>query len=71
MKTRTHLKLLRNGVVCCTCGTLWDFAEDINDFILPLLDSTITASFNDRKITISIDDTSETIRKKFCKVSDL
>ena len=67
MKTRTRFKLLGEGLVHCWCGTLIDFVEDINEFILPILEDNITAEFNERRITVYAYDNAESIFNKFCK----
>ena len=67
MKTRTSFKLLGKGLVYCWCGNLGDFVEDINEFILPILEDNITAEFNDRQITVYAYDDTESIYQKFWK----
>lgn len=70
MKTRTNFKLLGEGIVHCWCGSLRDFVEDINEFILPILEDNITAEFNDRKITVYSYDNAERIYNRFCRELD-
>lgn len=66
MKPRTNFYLLgKKGIVYCSCGTIKDFVLDIENFILPILEDTITAEFNDVKINIHSYDTAETIYNKF------
>ena len=65
MKTRTSFRLGSDGVVRCWCGHVVNFAEDLNEFIVPMLDGTIKAEFNGRIITVSCWDNTETIRQKF------
>lgn len=52
MKPKTSFRLLECGVVHCWCGALLDFIDDINTFILPILEDKITARFNDREIFV-------------------
>ncbi len=68
MKTRTTFKLLGKGVVYCWCGSLWDFAEDINKFIIPILEDCIIAEFNNKQIVVYPHDNTETIFEKFKKI---
>ena len=65
MKTRTSFRLCGDGVVRCWCGHVMYFAVDLNEFVVPMLDSTIKAEFNGRIITVSCWDNAETIRQKF------
>lgn len=65
MNTRTSFKLSNNGVVRCWCGNVVNFAEDLNEFIVPMIDGTIQAEFNGRTITVSCWDNTEKIRQKF------
>ena len=68
MKTRTSFRLCSDGAVHCWCGHVSAFAEDINEFIVPMLDGTILAAFNGRVITVSCWDNAEIIRQKFMDV---
>lgn len=66
MKTRTAFKLSgQEGVVHCWCGNLMDFILDIEEFIVPILEDKIIASFNDREILICPSDTAQTIYENF------
>lgn len=65
MNTRTSFELSSNGVVRCNCGCIGNFVEDLNEFIIPMLASTIQAEFNGRTITVSCWDNTEKIRQKF------
>ena len=67
MKTKTHFKLLGKGLVYCTCGTIRDFVQDIEDFILPILEDNIKAQFNDRVIIVCAYDDAESIFNRFMK----
>lgn len=71
MVTRTSFKLSGNGIVHCWCGALRDFVEDINEFIIPILDDSIVADFNERRITITCYDNADTIYKKFLKTMNI
>lgn len=68
MKTRTSFKLSGKGTVHCWCGSVRNFAEDINEFIIPILEDSIIAEFNDRKITVTCYDNANTIYQKFLGV---
>ena len=65
MKPKTSFKLLGCGVVYCWCGALLDLIDDINTFILPILEDKITARFNDREIIVYAYDNVDTICKRF------
>ena len=67
MKTRTHFKLLGKGLICCSCGTLRNFVQDIEDFIIPILEDSIKAEFNDRVIIVYSYDNAESIFNRFMK----
>lgn len=54
-----------NGVVECGCGTIYGFAKEIVEKICPILDSSITVCFNDRRFTVYKYDTVEDIVKKW------
>lgn len=68
MKTRTALYLCNNGEIRCTCGSVSDFAEDIKEFIIPILYYDIIAIFNERRITVTKYDNVEGILNKFRSV---
>lgn len=65
MKTRTAFKLLQKGLVRCWCGSLVDFTEDIDEFIIPILEDSITAEFNEKQITVYPYDNARSIYKRF------
>ena len=68
MKTRTSFKLDgKEGVVRCWCGNLRGFVEDIEEFILPILENYIIAEFNDVKIIIQNYYTAESIYNSFIR----
>ena len=67
-KPKTSLTLLNDGTVRCYCGTLRWFAEDINDFIIPILGDRIIAEFNDKRITVVKYDNVDSIINKFKSV---
>ena len=68
MKTRTNFKLSGKGVIHCWCGSISDFVEDINEFIIPILEDDIIAEFNYREVSINKYDDVNTIRQKFMGV---
>ena len=45
-----------------------DESEDINEFILPILEDSIVAEFNERQINVYPHDNTESIFEKFKKV---
>lgn len=65
MKTRTHFKLFGKSLVYCWCGSLRDFVEDIDEFILPILEDNIFAKFNDTQIVVYAYDNVNSIHKRF------
>ena len=65
IKPRTSLKISHDGIIYCTCGTLYDFCNDIEHYIVPLIDTSMTVRFNDRFISVNTYDTVDTIMKKF------
>ena len=67
MKTRTSFRLSGKGIVHCWCGAIGDFVEDINEFVIPILEDSIIAEFNDRKITVTCYDNADTIYQKFLR----
>ncbi len=67
MKTRTSFYLSGKGIVFCACGTITDFCRDINDFIIPILEDSITAKFNNATITVLPYDNANTLYDKLWK----
>ena len=67
IKTRTSLVIGPNGVVRCYTGDLRSFVMDIAEFVLPLVESSLYAEFNGRKIVITNGDTSGDIYSRFMK----
>lgn len=67
-KPKTSLTLLNDGSIRCYTGTLRWFAEDINDFIIPILGDRIIAEFNCRKITVYKYDNVDSIIDRFNSV---
>ena len=67
MKTRTSFKLSGKGVVHCWCGAIEDFVKDVCDFIIPILEDSIIAEFNNREITVNPYDNADSIYQKFVK----
>lgn len=70
MKTRTSFKLSGKGIVHCWCGTITDFCKDINDFIIPILEDSITAEFNGKTIIVSPYDNANILYDKLWKSLD-
>lgn len=65
MKTRTDFKIYYDGVIRCWCGCVTDFAKDISEFVIPMLDYEINAEFNGKKRTITKYDNVDRICEKF------
>lgn len=65
MKPRTSFELLDNGTVSCSCGTLIDFAKDLNEFIVPIIGNKIKAQFCQKTIFIYRYDDENAIIKRF------
>lgn len=57
--------LTHNGIIDCTGGTLGGFAKDLVEKICPILDYSIEAHFNYKKITVTKYDTVESIVSKW------
>ena len=68
MKTRTHFNLSGKGFVHCWCGSIGDFIEDINEFIIPILEDSIIAKFNNKEIIVKKYDNVESIFNKFKEI---
>ena len=47
------------------------FVEDINEFVIPILEDSIIAEFNDRKITVTCYDNADSIYQKFLRVLNI
>lgn len=59
----THLR--KNGTIECTCGSLQGFAEDLYNYVCPLLYSTIEAKFNGKTFVVDKYDTVDIIIEKW------
>lgn len=59
--------LTHNGIVDCICGTLEGFAKDLVSKICPMLDYSIEAHFNCKRITVTKYDTVDAIIEKWQK----
>ena len=57
--------LRKNGTVECCCGTIYTFAEELVEKVLPILDYAIGVEFNDLRFTVNKYDTVESILKKW------
>ena len=57
--------LTHNGIVDCTSGTLEGFAEDLVEKICPMLDYSVEARFNTKRIEVTKYDTVDTIIEKW------
>ena len=65
MNTRTSFYLYEGGIIRCKCGDVVSFAEDLVEFIIPMLNYSIEAGFNGKVITVTKYDTVKTICEKF------
>lgn len=64
-------KLRSNGTIECTCGSLQGFAEDLYNYVCPLLYSTTKAEFNGRTFVVDKYDTVDIIIEKWrCAACD-
>ena len=59
------IALKKNGTVECCCGTIYTFAEELVERVLPILDYAIDVEFNDLHFTVTKDDTVLSILKKW------
>ena len=59
-----------NGVVECCCGTIYTFAEELVEKVLPILDYAIEVTFNDLCFTVTKYDTVLSIIEKWRKASE-
>ena len=59
------IALKKNGTVECCCGTIYTFAEELVEKVLPILDYAIDVKFNDLRFTVNKDDTVLSILKKW------
>lgn len=57
--------LTHNGVVDCICGSLYGFAQDLAAKICPMLDYSIEARFNCKRIVVTKYDTVDSIIAKW------
>lgn len=57
--------LRKNGTVECCCGTIYTFAQELVEKVLPILDYAIDVEFNDLRFTVNKYDTVESILKKW------
>lgn len=57
--------LKQNGTVECCCGTIYTFAEELVEKVLPILDYAIDVQFNDLHFTVNKDDTVLSILQKW------
>lgn len=57
--------LTHNGTVDCTCGRLYDFAQDLVEKICPMLEHSIEATFNCKRIVVTKYDTVDSIIAKW------
>ncbi len=65
LKTRTRFTLHKGSIITCDAGTARGFAEDLAEFIVPIIDETAIAEFNHARILVMPDDTAETIIERF------
>lgn len=59
------IALKKNGTVECYCGTIYTFAEELVEKVLPILDYAIDVKFNDLHFTVNKDDTVLSILQKW------
>ena len=64
------IALKKNGTVECCCGTIYTFAEELVEKVLPILDYAIDVKFNDLNFIVTKDDTVLSIVNKWRKASE-
>lgn len=63
------IMLKKNGTVECCCGTIYTFAQELVEKVLPILDYAIDVEFNDLRFAVNKYDTVESILKKWREAS--
>lgn len=61
------IALMKNGTIECCCGTIYTFAQELAEKVLPILDYDIEVCFNDRHFIVNKYDTVESIINKWAK----
>lgn len=61
------IALKRSGLVQCYCGTIYTFAQELVEKVLPILDYDIEVCFNDKHFMANKYDTVESIISKWAK----
>ena len=69
-KPKTSFKLYGDTILFHG-GTLRDFCEDINNFIIPIFGSSLKAEFNNKRIPLYQYDNTKTIFDRFCEALDM
>ena len=62
---QTRLKICENGKVICYTGTLIGFLADLQNIIVPMIDSYLVADFNDIEIKVTPSDNAQTLYEKY------
>lgn len=61
------ITLKKNGTIECYCGSIYAFAQEIVDKVLPILDYDIEVCFNDKHFIVNKYDTVESIINKWAE----
>ena len=59
--------LEKHGLIRCSCGTIYAFAQELVEKIFPILDNDITVCFNDKYFTVNKYNSIEDIIQKWSK----
>lgn len=62
---KTNLKIRANGEIFCYTGVLVYFLEDIVNYICPMIETYMTAVFNDKTIIVRSNDTVDSLLAKY------
>ena len=61
----SNLKIQHDGKIICWTGTLIGFLADVQNIIVPLVDTYLVAVFDDIEIIVTPDDNAQTLYQKY------
>lgn len=61
------IALKKSGLVQCCCGTIYTFAQELVEKVLPIIDYDIEVCFNGKHFTVNKYDTVESIISKWTR----